>query len=196
MDQRLKEILDEEKESARRIVREDYVAFTSTAHLRPNLEEAVIIVDSMPVKKYAAQAASALETHKAILLAGRGNHLGKLISVVEQVKVRVPGRVYQHNQASLTDSLINPDIKLESNLLNVIAFFSDFSASVNPRVKAENGEGALSTDSNDTKAANAMRSSALKLIHGPKVYQIPTMSIILAKDDVAVPKGWSKQVKS
>lgn len=196
MDPRLKEILDEEKESCRQFFRKTYVEFTSVANLRPNLEEAVIIVGSKPVKKYVAQAVNALNTHKAILLAGKGEYLGKLVSVTEQVKVNISGRVHQQNQASLTDSLINPDIKLESNLPNVIAFYSDSSAGEHLQANTENFSHTQLLDLKNAKASNAVRSSVLKLIHGPKVYEIPTMSIILAKDDVTVLQGWSKQVKS
>lgn len=194
MDPRLKEILDEEKESSRQNFRKKYVEFTSAASLRPNVEEAVIIIGSKPVKKYVAQAISALDTHTAIFLAGKGEYLGKLVSVVELVKLKVSGRVIQHNQASLTDSLINPDIKLESNLSNINAFFSDNSATEQLQIKTEIPNEHGSPELVDAKASNAMRSSVLRLIHGPKVYEIPTMTIILTKKDVQVPKGWSKQV--
>lgn len=208
MDPRLEEILDEEKGSFLQEARENYVKLADVAKITPNLEEAVFVIGSSPVKKYTSKASAALKKHKAILLAAKGQLLGKLVSIVEMIKQQTEGRVVQLNRASLTDSLVNPEFKPGASLNNVLAFFNEQSevkvdqimekGSASIGKEGGNVEEVLASNTGVMSAeyvSAAVLSAVKRLIPGAKIYQVPTMSIVLAIGDLKLPeKSWTKQV--
>lgn len=209
MDPILEEILNDEIESFRQEARQTYVKLADVAQITPNLEEAVLIIGSSPAKRYTSIAIAALNKHKIILLAGKGLLLGKLVSIVELIKQRTEGRVVQLNRASLTESLVNPEFKPNASLNNVRAFFGDkvdTDKSPNGDKTAERSEygeasvealqGSIKPASSTTSASVAVVSAVKRLILGPKIYQVPAMSVVLAIGDLTLPGGsWTKQVK-
>lgn len=192
MDLRLKEILQDEQNSFRDDACDSYVQLADACLFSPCFGEAVVFVGASPVKRYVSTALAALRAHDAVLLAGKGEAVSKLVTVAEQVKQQAAGRVVQLNRGCDTDSLVNPGLKAEASVKNVHAFFGD--AQDAPiawgviLLSLAGGAVGLKTD--------ASVGAAVRLIRGPKVYRIPTMMIFLATGEVKGVEGWTRQVKA
>lgn len=199
MDQKVQDIIKEESESFRQDARQSYVKIVAEAKLRPKLEEALFVISSSLAKKYTVAAVKALQEHKLVVLAGKGEFLSKLVAVVEQVKQQTPGRLVQLNQACVTDSLVNPEFKSMASVANVYAFFGETvpklgrNSAVLENDVLENS--VLGKTLMESEPADAQIRAVKKLITGPKIYQVPTMTVVLATEDISAPKGWTKQVK-
>lgn len=170
MDHRLTEVVSEENETFRKDCCTLYVECTATLGVLPKLDDALFVLGAANAKKYTDAAVAALDRHNVVMVAGRGEHVRKAVTVVEQTKQRTPGRVEQLNKLSLEPSLINPAFKLEASAKNVQAFYGDVDSS----------------------------KDVAREIRGHKVYTVPTLAVVLVRGSM-VPDGqfkeWTRQTK-
>lgn len=172
----VEEVLDLEKKAFLDDAKEVYVQLMSELGLGPRINDCIILVGSSLPKMYLEAALNGLSAHKAVFITGKGPELAKAITVAEQVKHQAKGRIVQFNRASLHSSLINPAYKPAMSRKNVSVFFDD--------------------SCSDSLSHEQQERDALREIKGYKVYQTPSMSILLlAGDTNKTVEGWTKQVE-
>lgn len=173
--ERLHTVKSEESEVFVTDCRHLYLDVASKLAISPKVESALTVIASSPAKKYIEVCQTALNDHTMIMIVAQGSDLQKLVSVVEQVKSNSEGRISQMNKCFTQLSLINPSYAAQHSMKNVQIFFGD---DVEGKAPAED---------------------ALKEIKGHKVYDVPCMSVVLAKGDIESSKTafseWSVQVK-
>lgn len=170
-EERLHSVVDDEAEVFLTDCRHHYLEVAAKLKCPAKVETALIVVGRSSAKKYVDVCTKALKAHRMIMVASRGINLGKLVSVVEQVK-QTSGRVTQMNKMFLQLSLINPSLPASDSTKNIQIFFGD------------------DIDGDETQ-------SALREIKGHKVFEVPCMGIILSLDEVSKSEfgDWTVQVK-
>ncbi|KAJ8140711.1 hypothetical protein OY671_006105 [Metschnikowia pulcherrima] len=182
--EKVKSVCDNEARAFQSKCRQWYVDDTKELGLPAKIEEAVILVGQSPAKAYVQASINAIQSHHAVLIAGKGSNLGKAVAVAEQVKSQLTGRVAQFNKASLHSSLVNPAYKPTASVKNIEVFLKD---------------GESSQDSTNLQSSEQAANDALREIKGHKVYQVPSMAILLVADASVKGKslaGSTYQVKS
>lgn len=173
--EKVTEVVDSENNAFRDYCRDLYAAALKDLGITLDLEGAVFVMGGSPAKKYTGAVSKALETKKAVIIAGRGEQIAKCVSVAEQVKKDASQRVVQLNKASLHPSLLNPSYKASASTKNVEVYFGGINA-----------------------LESSAEGDALREIKGHKVYQVPALAILLVS--VEPPAGklatWSKQTKN
>lgn len=179
--EKVKEVNDKEARAFRLVCRQLYVDSATELNLPTKVEEAVVIVGMSPAKAYVQVSSTALREFKTVLIAGKGGNLGKAVAVAEQVKQQLEGYMVQFNKASLHSSLINPAYKPSASLKNIQVFLNEIEAS---------------QESMGPPSSEQTMNDALREIQGHKVYQVPSIAILLVRDtpvaEGKLPK-WTRQ---
>lgn len=171
--ERLEEISNGEAESLQDESRELLLKLSSSAGLSPRLDDSVKIIgrntSADDVVRYALQR---MEKYKVVLLVAKSKEISRLVSAVEQVKLK--RRVKQLNQASVQPSLINPAYNPKQSITNIQTFFGD-----------------------EIESTKSQEAAAKREIHGHKVYEVPCLRVALFAHTVELEQlklaGWTVQ---
>lgn len=180
MDPRLEEIIKDETNSFRLETRQMYVDLMNESDYEQHIDECVFVIGSSPAKKYASIILAALKKHGVVLLAAKGGLTSKLVAIAEIIKHSDVDVQKQLNRISLTDLLVNPEFRPEASTKNVKAFIAQ-----SQETPQEVGDSIIGVPAADGKprSEKSILSDVVKLIHGPKIYDVPTMTIVLCTND-------------